>query len=72
MEIKVVDSPLYAHAEDVKGGDVFSYDQKFWLMLEDKTPDGLRKAANLGTGYVGVFNLSTTVIPRPDLHVTQK
>lgn len=72
MEIKVVDYPKYANAEDVKGGDVFSYDKRFWLMLEDKTPDGLRKAANLGTGYVEVFGLSTTVMPRPDLCLTQK
>ena len=72
MDIKVVDYPKYANAEDVKGGDVFSYDKCFWLMLEDKTPDGLCQAANLRTGYIGVFNLSTTVMPRPDLCLSQK
>lgn len=72
MEIKVVDYPQYANAEDLKGGDVFSYDKCFWLMLEDKTPDGLRQAAHLITGYIGVFNLTTTVMPRHDLCLTQK
>ena len=72
MEIKVVDYPKYANAEDVKGGDVFSYDKRFWLMLEDKTPDGLCKAANLSSGSVEFFGLSTNVMPRPDLYLTQK
>ncbi|AHI60890.1 hypothetical protein CH16_gp113 [Escherichia phage KBNP1711] len=72
MEIKVVDYPKYANAEDVKGGDVFSYDRRFWLMLEDKTPDGLCKAADLNSGSVAVFGLSTTVMPRPDLCLSQK
>lgn len=72
MEIKVVETPKYANAEDVKSGDVFSYDRRFWLMLEGKTPDGLCKAANLNIGSVGNFNPSTTVMPRPDLYLTQK
>lgn len=72
MEINVVDSSKYANVEDVESGDVFYYDRGFWLMLEDKTPDGHAKAANLSTGDVGVFYMSTTVMPRPDLHLTQK
>ena len=72
MEIKVVDYPKYSNAEDVKSGDVFSYDRRFWLMLEDKTPDGLCKAADLNSGSVEVFGLSTTVVPRPDLCLSQK
>ncbi len=72
MEIKVVETPKYANVENLKGGDVFSYDQKFWLMLDDDLSNGLRRAANLSTGYVGNFNPSTTVMPRPDLYLTQK
>lgn len=62
MEIKVVDYPKYANAEDVKGGDVFSYDRRFWLMLEDKTSDGLCKAANLNSGMVSLPLPSNVVL----------
>lgn len=71
MEIKVSEHK-YSKVEDIKSGDIFSYDKRFWLMLEETTPDGRAKAANLCTGYVGMFNSSTTVMPRPDLCLSQK
>ncbi|WLW38226.1 hypothetical protein MEDNBIBF_00025 [Escherichia phage SR02] len=71
MEIKVSEHK-YANIEDIKSGDVFSYDKRFWLMLDDDLSNGLRRAADLSTGHVGNFNPSSTVMPRPDLHLTQK
>lgn len=57
---------------DLESGSVFSYDSRFWLLLDEEASNGYYKAANLRTGYVGCFIGSTSVTPRSDLHVTQK
>lgn len=72
MEIKVDSSITYVSVGELKAGDAFAFDNRFWLLLVGKTPKGSCRAANLETGSVGYFAEYDRVIPRPDLHLTQK
>lgn len=72
MEIKVDESTKYVSIGELKAGDVFSFDSRFWLLLIGKTPQGSYRAANLGSGAIGYFAEYDRVIPRPDLYLTQK
>ena len=72
MEINEGKPLKFSKICDLESGSVFFYDSRFWLLLEEVASNGSYKAANLRTGYVGLFKGGTTVTPRSDLHVTQK